>query len=115
MGQATAAAFLALFARFSTCRFRRACAVTAQLTLNGRLFAVDSVEEKLQTAKEGGIKRVVVAMTNYLELPDKWKDDPDLEVKCASNVYELINHCLEDGQGGRPLVIFQYVCRSLYP
>lgn len=63
------------------------------------------MEEKLEAAKEGGIKRVIVPMTNYTDLPDKWKDDPDMEVKCALNIYELINHCLEDGEGRRPLVI----------
>jgi hypothetical protein len=100
--QATAAAFLALFARFTKCKFRRACAVTGEVTLSGRLFPVDSVEEKLQAAKEGGIKRVVVEITNYSALPESWKADADLEVVCASNVFELINHCLEDGQGEEP-------------
>lgn len=99
MDQATAAAFLALFARFTECRFRRAYAVTGELTLTGCIDPVGCVEEKLQAAKEGGIKRVVMGLGDYHYLPPSWKEDADLEVKCAFNVFELINHSLEDGQG----------------
>lgn len=117
MDQATAAAFLALFARFTECRFRRACAVTGELTLTGCIYPVASVEEKLQAAKEGGIKRVVLGLRNYHYLAQSWKEDADLEVKCASNVFELINHCLEDGQGtstsfSRCLVLDVLLCPS---
>jgi ATP-dependent Lon protease len=73
--------------------------VTGELTLSGALLPVASVKEKLEAAKSGGIKRVVLAMEDYDTLADAWKEDPDMEVVSAMNVYQLIRHCLEEGEG----------------
>lgn len=113
MQQATAAAFLALFARFTECKFRKDCAVTAEITLTGCLFPVGSVEEKLQAAKDNGIKRVILSQMDYEKLSDAWKRDTSVEIVYAKSALELINYCLEDGQGEKTWTDFpENECRS---
>lgn len=100
MDQATAAAFLSLFARFTKVLFRADCAVTAELSLSGQLFPVGSVELKVRGAKENGVKRVVVSEEDYARLPDVWKEDQALEVLQARTAYELIRLCHDENECG---------------
>jgi ATP-dependent Lon protease len=86
-------------ARFTECRFRRDCAVSAELTLSGLLFPVGAIEEKLQAAKTYGVKRVIISLLDYEVLSDAWKQDPEVEVVSAKSALELINLCLAGGQG----------------
>lgn len=86
--------------------------MTGELTLSGALLPVASVKEKLEAAKSGGIKRVVLAMEDYDALADAWKEDPDMEVVSAMNVYQLIRHCLEEGEGEKHRDVC-YTCRQV--
>jgi predicted ATP-dependent protease len=89
-------AFLALFTRFFDRKMRNDTAVTGVLSLGGAVLAVADINAKIRGAKKAGYKRVVVPTSNYRQVKEALKNDPEVTVLQALDVYELLNHCLID-------------------
>lgn len=94
-GQATSAALLAFCVRFFECKMRSDTIVTGHLNLNGDVAAVGSVNAKIKGAKAWGYRRMLIPDACLGELSDECRSDPELEIVTASNVVELLNHCLD--------------------
>jgi ATP-dependent Lon protease len=89
-------AFLALFTRFFDRKMRNDTAVTGVLSLAGAVLAIADPNAKIRGAKKAGYKRVVVPTRNYRQVNEALKNDPEVTVLQALDVYELLNHCLID-------------------
>jgi hypothetical protein len=97
--QATAAAFLAMFAMFFDCSLRMDTVVTGRFTLNGELAAVGGVNEKIRGAKSAGFRRMVIPEVCLADLDEECRKDHDIEVMTARNAFQLLELFLD-----RPLL-----------
>jgi ATP-dependent Lon protease len=88
--------FLALFTRFFDRKMRNDTAVTGVLSLSGAVLDVANTNAKIRGAKKAGYRRVVVPRKVYHKVEEALKNDPEVTVLQASDVYELLNHCLID-------------------
>jgi len=74
---------------------RRDVAVSAELTLSGRLLPVGGVKEKVLAARRAHIKTVVMPTTNKVDVetvPEQARDD--LNIVFADNISEIIDNVL---------------------
>ncbi len=73
----------------------RYVAMTGEITLRGRIFAIGGLKEKLLAAHRGGIKKVLIPIDNEKDLadvPDKVKEG--LEIIPVKTVDEVLGHAL---------------------
>ncbi len=74
---------------------RKDLAMTGEVSLRGRAFAIGGLKEKLLAALRGGIKTVLIPIDNekdLAEVPDNVKDG--LEIIPVSTVDEVLGHAL---------------------
>ncbi|MGE0668904.1 MAG: endopeptidase La [Sphingomonadales bacterium] len=74
---------------------RKDIAMTGEVTLRGRVFAIGGLKEKLLAALRGGIKTVLIPKDNekdLAEVPDNVKTG--LEIIPVSTVEEVLSHAL---------------------
>lgn len=74
---------------------RHDVAMTGEITLKGRITAVDGIQEKLVAASEAGIKKVYIPKENerdYESLPLEIKNL--LQVKLVENVHEVLSDAI---------------------
>ncbi len=74
---------------------RKDVAMTGEITLRGRVFAIGGLKEKLLAALRGGIKKVLIPIDNakdLVEIPDIVKDG--LEIIPVQGIQEVLEHAL---------------------
>ena len=75
----------------------RHVAMTGEITLRGRVFAIGGLKEKILAAHRGGIKKVLIPVDNEKDLadvPDNVKEG--LEIIPVKTVEEVLAHALVD-------------------
>ncbi len=69
-------------------------AMTGEVSINGKIYPVGGVHEKLLAAKEAGIKKVFIPRENQQKIFNLI----DIEVVCVEDVEEIVQHLFGDSE-----------------
>lgn len=86
---AGAAIFIAILSAVKGVPVNQDCAITGELSLQGRLKPVGGIMEKIYGARLAGLNKVIVPEENKGDIETRF---PDMEIIPAGSVHELLPH-----------------------
>lgn len=86
------AILMAIISAIKGYRIRQDVAVTGEISIQGKVKGVGGIFEKIYGARQAGIRKVIIPRENEKDIPS---DLQGIEVVCASDVDEVMNHIFE--------------------
>ena len=97
---AGAAIYLAILSAIKGIAIRQDIAVSGEISIRGRVKAVGGLHEKIQAARQAGVKKVLIPYDNREDLKSK---EMGLEIIPIAFIQEAYPHVLEDSPTANPI------------
>ena len=97
---AGAAITLAIVSLLTKIKIKNIVALTGEIDLNGSIHEIGGLESKIEGGKLAGAKTILYPTSNQKDVDLILQKgniiDSSIEVKSISNIWEVLEHCLEE-------------------